>query len=112
MERALEIYVEELKSDVASRVYSEGEGVSFEDKYTEYCMEFLETIGKSEGPRVLSYVHPNSQGGIEWKINGYCLKDFVKDENKNEYYETLDLFFTFFKSTKLYLNNPLLVGIQ
>lgn len=100
MERALENYIEELKSDVASRVYSEGEGASFEDKFTEYCIEVLESIGKSEGAIVLSYVHPNSQGGIDWKINGFCLKDFVKDtnENKKEYYETIDLFITFYKN--------------
>ena len=98
MERALENYLEELKADVASRVYSEGEGASFEDKYTEHCIEVLETIGKSEGARVLSYVHPNSQGGIDWKINGFSLKDFVKDENKKEYYETLDLFITYYKN--------------
>lgn len=98
MERALENYIDELKSDVASRVYSEGEGASFEDKFTEYCIEVLESIGKSEGARVLSYVHPNSQGGIDWKINGYCLKDLAKDESKKEYYETLDLFITFYKN--------------
>lgn len=98
MERALENYIEELKSDIGSRVYSEGEGASFEDKFTEYCIEVLESIGKSEGARVLSYVHPNSQGGIDWKINGFCLKDLAKDENKKEYYETLDLFITFYKS--------------
>lgn len=98
MERALENYIEELKSDVASRVYSEGEGASFEDKFTEYCIEVLESIGKSEGARALSYVHPNSQGGIDWKINGFCLKDLDKDENKKEYYETLDLFITFYKN--------------
>jgi hypothetical protein len=98
MERALENYIEELKSDVASRVYSEGEGASFEDKFTEYGIEVLESIGKSEGARVLSYVHPNSQGGIDWKINGFCLKDLAKDENKKEYYETLDLFITFYKN--------------
>ncbi len=98
MERALENYIEELKSDIASRVYSEGEGASFEDKFTEYCIEVLESIGKSEGARVLSYINPNSQGGIDWKINGFCLKDFAKDENKKEYYETLDLFITFYKN--------------
>lgn len=98
MERALENYIEELKSDVASRVYSEGEGASFEDKFTEYCIEVLESIGKSEGARVLSYINPNSQGGIDWKINGFCLKDLAKDENKKEYYETLDLFISFYKN--------------
>lgn len=98
MERALESYIDELKSDVASRVYSEGEGASFEDKFTEYCIEVLDSIGKLEGAKVLSYVHPNGQGGIEWKINGYSLRDFVKDENRREYYETLDLFITYYKN--------------
>lgn len=98
MERALENYIEELKSDIASRVYSEGEGASFEDMFTVYCIEVLDSIGKSEGARMLSYIHPNSQGGIDWKLNGFCLKDFVKDENKIEYYETLDLFITFYKN--------------
>jgi len=102
MERALENFIEELTSDVASRVYSEGEGASFEDKFTEYCIEVLESIGKSEGARVLSYIHPNSQGGIEWKINGFCLNGFAKDENKKEYYETLDLFITFYKNEYVY----------
>lgn len=101
MERALENYIEELKSDIASRVYSEGD-VQFEDKFTEYCIEVLESIGKSEGARVLSYRHPTPQGGIDWKINGYCLKDLAKDENKKEYYETLDLFITFYKNEYVY----------
>jgi len=97
MERALKNYIEEFKSDVASLVYSEGEGASFEDKFTEYCIEVLESIGKSEGARVLSYVHPNSQGGIDWKLNGYCLRDLYKEDNKKEYFETLDLFITNFR---------------
>ena len=79
-----------MKSDVSSLVYSEGEGASFEDKFTEYCIEVFESIGKSEGARVLSYVHPNNQGGIDWKINGYCLKDLFKDENKKEYFDIVN----------------------
>ncbi len=98
MERALKNYIEELKSDVASLVYSDGDGASFEDKFTEYCVEIFESIGKSEGARVLSYVHPNSQGGIDWKLNGYCLRDKFKDENNKEYFETIDLFITYFKT--------------
>ncbi len=98
MERALQSYIEELKSDVASLVYSDGEGASFEDKFTEYCIEVFESIGKSEGARVLSYIHPNSQGGIDWKINGYCLKDLFNDENNKASFETLDLFITYYKT--------------
>lgn len=98
MEKALLNYIEELKSDVASLVYSDGEGASFEDKFTEYCIEVFESIGKSEGARVLSYIHPNNKGGIEWKINGYCLKDLFKDDSNKTYFETLDLFITYFRN--------------
>jgi hypothetical protein len=98
MDRALQSYIEELKSNVASLVYSEGEGASFEDKFTENCIEVFESIGKSEGARVLSYVHPNNQGGIDWKINGYGFRDLFKDENNKTYFETLDLFITNYKT--------------
>ncbi|HAP94355.1 AIPR family protein [Epilithonimonas hominis] len=106
MEKALQNYIEELKADVASLVYSDGEGASFEDKFTEYCIEVFESIGKSEGARVLSYIHPNSQGGIDWKINGYCLKDQFKDENNKTYFETLDLFITCFRNDSYEYNIP------
>lgn len=106
MEKALQNYIEELKSDVASLVYSDGEGAQFEDKFTEYCIEVFESIGKSEGARVLSYIHPNSQGGIDWKINGYCLKDQFKDENNKTYFETLDLFITCFRNDSYEYNIP------
>lgn len=106
MEKALQNYIEELKSDVASLVYSDGEGTQFEDKFTEYCIEVFESIGKSEGARVLSYIHPNNQGGIDWKINGYCLKDQFKDENNKTYFETLDLFITCFRNDSYEYNIP------
>ncbi len=97
MERALKNYIEEVKSEIAAMVYSDGEGSSFEDKFTEYCLEVLETIGKTDGARVLSFIHPNSKGGIDWKLNGYCLKDEYKDDDKG-YFETLELFITYYNS--------------
>ena len=106
MNRALQSYIEELKSNVASLVYSEGEGASFEDKFTENCIEVFESIGKSEGARVLSYVHPNNQGGIDWKINGYGFRDLFKDDNNKTYFETLDLFITYFNKTSYDYNIP------
>ena len=96
MERGLSNYIESIQSDIAAMVYSEGEGVSYEDKFTEYCIEILETIGKAEGARVLSYIQPDSQSRIDWKLNGYCLKDEIKESNKT-YFETLDLYITGFK---------------
>jgi hypothetical protein len=99
MERGLKNYIEAAQSDVAALVYSDGEGSSFEDKFTEYCIEILDNIGKSEGARVLSYINPDSQGRIDWKINGYCLKDEFKDDSNKVYFETLDLFITYFNKT-------------
>lgn len=96
MERGFKNYIDSVKSDVASLVYSDGEGASFEDKFTEHCIEILDNIGKSEGARVLSYINPDSQGRIDWKINGYCLKDEFKDDSNKVYFETLDLFVTFY----------------
>ncbi|WP_418637690.1 AIPR family protein [Winogradskyella sp.] len=96
MNRALRNYIEEVKSEVAALVYSEGEGSSFEDKFTEYCIEVLDSIGKTDGARVLSFIHPNSKGGIDWKINGYCLKDAYKDDGNKSYFETLELFITYY----------------
>jgi len=94
MERGFKNYIEATKSDIAALVYSDGEGASFEDKFTEHCIEILDSIGKSEGARVLSYVHPDSQGRIDWKINGYCLRDEYKDDTNKVFFETLDLFIT------------------
>lgn len=99
MERGLKNYIEAIQSDVAALVYSDGEGASFEDKFTEHCIEILDHIGKSEGARVLSYINPDSQGRIDWKINGYCLKDEFKDDSNKVYFETLDLFITFYNQT-------------
>lgn len=97
MERALKNYIDELKSDIASMVYSEGD-VSFEEKFTEYCIEVLESIGKTEGARVLFYRHPSAQYGTDWQINGYCLRDLFEDESKKKCFETLDLFITYFNT--------------
>jgi hypothetical protein len=99
MERGLKNYIEATLSDVSALVYSDGEGASFEDKFTEHCIEILDNIGKSEGARVLSYINPDSLGRIDWKINGYCLKDEFKDDSNKVYFETLDLFITYFNKT-------------
>jgi hypothetical protein len=40
MERALENYIEELKSDVASRVYSEGEGAILKINLQSIALKF------------------------------------------------------------------------
>lgn len=104
MIKGLKNYIESIQSDVAALVYSDGEGASFEDKFTEHCLEILDSVGKSEGASVLSYVHPDSQGRIDWKLNGYCLKDEFKDDDNKVYFETLDLFITHFNHTSYDFN--------
>ncbi len=104
MERGLKNYIESIQSDVAALVYSDGEGASFEDKFTEHCLEILDSAEKSEGASVLSYVHPDSQGRVDWKLNGYCLKDEFKDDDNKVYFETLDLFITHFNHTSYDFN--------
>jgi hypothetical protein len=104
MQRALQHYINELKSDIHASVYAEGKGVSFEDKFTEYCIKVFEGIGKTEAATALSYIHPNSQGGINWKINGYGLKDYCEPENETPYFETLDLFITYYKNENYQYN--------
>ena len=104
MDKAFQNYLEQVASDVSSLVYSDGEGASPEDKFTEYCVEILDSIGKSEGGRVLSYIHPDSQGRIDWKLNGYCLKDEFKDDTNKVYFETLDLYITFFNANSYEYN--------
>ncbi len=96
MDKAFKNYLEQVNSDVSSLVYSDGAGTSFEDKFTEYCIEIIDSIGKSEGGRVLSYIQPDSQGRVDWKLNGYCLKDEYKTDSNKVFFETLDLYITFF----------------
>ena len=96
MDRDFQLFIENVQSDVQALVYSEGEGATFEDKYTEYCIEILESIGETEGARVCSYNYPGDQGK-DWKVNGYCLRDTFKDDKKTVF-ETLDLFITYFQN--------------
>src|SRR6478609_6773665 len=96
MDRDLKLFIDNVQSDVQALVYSEGEGATFEDKFTEYCIELLENSGETEGARVCSYNYPGEHGK-DWKVNGYCLRDSFQ-EDKKTHFETLDLFITHFQS--------------
>lgn len=97
MERAYEQYISELDAEISALVYADG-GSTFEDKFTEHTIEILESIGKTEGAVQISYIHPNESGQIDWKINGYCLRDSFQEYQGKEYFETLDLFITVFRN--------------
>jgi hypothetical protein len=75
MDRGFKNYIEATQSDIASLVYLDGDGASFEDKFTEHCIEILDNIGKSEGARVLSYINADSLERIDWKINRFAFEE-------------------------------------
>lgn len=79
----LEQYVQEVFHEVNSMAYSDEDGASKEDKFTEYIMEILAEAGETEGVRLCPYIKENRFENIDLKINGYSIE---------EGFESLDLF--------------------
>lgn len=86
----LEEYVHELYHEVNARAYSDDDGASKEDKFTEHIMETLAEAGETEGIRLCSYARENRFENIDLKINGYAIEDG---------FESVDLFITHFTDT-------------
>lgn len=86
----LEEYVHELYHEVNARAYSDDDGASKEDKFTEHIMETLAEAGETEGIRLCSYARENRFENIDLKINGYAIEDG---------FESVDLFITHFADT-------------
>jgi len=86
----LEQYVQEVFHEVNSMAYSDDDGASKEDKFTEYILESLAEAGETEGIRVCSFTKENRFENIDIKINGYAIEDG---------YENLDLFITHYLDT-------------
>jgi len=84
----LEQYLHEVFHEIQSRVYSDSQGVLKEDKFTEYMLDQLSEAGETEGMVVCNYSKPNERGNIDFKINGYAIRDG---------FETLDLFITHYR---------------
>lgn len=83
-------YINELYHEINSLVYSDEEGASKEDKFTEHVMEILSEAGETEGIRLCHYEKENKWENIQTKINGYAIEEGL---------ETLDIFITSFKDT-------------
>lgn len=81
----LEQYVHELFNEVNAMAYSDDEGASKEDKFTEYIMEILSEAGETDGIRLCPYTKENRFENIDIKINGYAIEDG---------FESIDLFIT------------------
>jgi hypothetical protein len=86
----LDQYLLELYHEVNSLVYSDDDGASKENKFTEYVMELLAEAGETESTRLCPYIKETKQENIQYKINGYAIE---------EGYETIDIFVTQFQDT-------------
>lgn len=90
----LEQYVHEVYHEVNAMAYSDDDGASKEDKFTEYIMETLAEAGETEGIRLCPYTKENRFENIDLKINGYAIEDG---------FESVDLFITHYVDTnKIY----------
>ncbi len=86
----LEQFVQELFHEVNALAYSDEDGASKEDKFTEHIMEVLANAGETEGIRLCPYVKENRFENIDLKINGYAIEDG---------FENIDLFITHYTDT-------------
>ncbi len=86
----LEQYVHEVYHEVNAMAYSEDDGASKEDKFTEFIMESLADAGETEGVRLCPYTKENRFEKIDLKINGYAIEDGL---------ESVDLFVTHYVDT-------------
>jgi hypothetical protein len=86
----LEQYVHEIFHEVNSLAYSEEDGASKEDKFTELIMELLAEAEETESIRLCPYAKENRFENIDLKINGYAIE---------EGFESVDLFITHYSDT-------------
>ncbi|NPD85365.1 AIPR family protein [Lentimicrobium sp. L6] len=86
----LDLFIQNLFHEVQSLVYSDDNGDSKENKFTEYVMDILADAGETEGVRLCHYIKENKFENIQFKINGYALE---------EGYENIDIFISSYKDT-------------
>ena len=86
----LEQFLTELQHEVNALVYSNDQGESKENAFTQYVMETLEEAGETEGIRLCNYIKETKTESIQYKINGYAIEDG---------FETLDVFVSSYKDT-------------
>ncbi|MDA3928521.1 MAG: hypothetical protein PF541_06140, partial [Prolixibacteraceae bacterium] len=82
----LDHFIKNLYHEIQSLVYSDDNGDSKENKFTEYIMEILAEAGETDGIRLCNYTNENKR----IKINGYALE---------EGYENIDIFISNYRDT-------------
>lgn len=86
----LALFIQNLFHEVQSLTYSDEDGDSKENKFTEHVMEILSDAGETEGVRLCSYTKENKFENVQFKINGYALE---------EGYENIDIFISYYVDT-------------
>ena len=86
----LALFIQNLFHEVQSLTYSDEDGDSKENKFTEHVMEILSDAGETEGVRLCSYTKENKFENVQFKINGYALE---------EGYENIDIFISNYVDT-------------
>lgn len=86
----LDTFIQSLYHEVESLVYSDENGDSKENKFTEHIMETLAEAGETEGVRLCNYTKENKFENVQFKINGYALE---------EGYENIDIFISHYRDT-------------
>jgi hypothetical protein len=86
----LALFIQNLFHEVQSLTYSDEDGDSKENKFTEHVMEILSDAGETEGVRLCSYTKENTFENVQFKINGYALE---------EGYENIDIFISNYVDT-------------
>lgn len=90
----LDTFIQSLYHEVESLVYSDENGDSKENKFTEHIMETLAEAGETEGVRLCCYIKENKFENVQYKINGYAIE---------EGYENIDIFISSYRdSNELY----------
>jgi len=86
----LALFIQNLFHEVQSLTYSDEDGDSKENKFTEYVMEKLTESDETEGVILCPYIKENKFENIQFKINGYALE---------EGYENIDIFISNYVDT-------------
>ena len=82
-------YKSEIEASVNSADYDCGATI-YEDVFTEYCIDKLESVNTLDSVVPLNYTQINNLGRIAWKINGYSFGDGGVNNKENEY-ESINL---------------------
>jgi hypothetical protein len=87
-------YIHDLYHEVNSLAFSDEDGASKEDMFTQHILDVLSEAGETEGVRLCNYAKENRNENIEMKINGYAIDDSCESVDLfiSHYVDCLDIY--------------------